>query len=154
VRLVVAALAAAALAPAAALGGLAPGDRAWIGRVDGFARDVRANVDLAASGGDDVPTARRALHDLSDLYATLVAYTYFGGCSETLRNLGAPSPRLAASERALEGACREFERASSLFSRAVRDDDAAALVAASRASLAAFEALSAVRARLDALRRS
>jgi hypothetical protein len=153
VRLVVAALAAAALAPAAALGGLAPGDRAWIGRVDGFARDVRANVDLAASGGDDVPTARRALHDLSDLYATLVAYTYFGGCERTLANEGAPSARLAGEERELEGACRGFERASALFSRAVRTDDAAALVAASRASVAAFATVSATRARLDALRR-
>jgi hypothetical protein len=49
------------------------------------------------------------------------------------------------------GACRSFERASSLFERAVRGDDASALVAASQASLGAFVPVAAVRTALERL---
>jgi hypothetical protein len=137
----------------AAPGRLTAGERRWVEAVDAFATDLRSNVELAANGGGDLASARRALHDDSDLYATLVAYTYFGGCTATLRNVGAPSPRLAPAARALGRACRAFEHASALYARAVRRADPQALVAASSASLEAYAEVAATRVGLDGLRR-
>src|SRR4051794_17756572 len=153
-RLALLALALTLAAPAAAAPGkLTTSERRWVAGVDAFGNDLLANVQLASNGGSDVVTARHALRDLSDLYATLVAYTYFDGCSTTLRNVGSPGRRLAPAARALERACRGFERASALYEQAVRRSDARALVAASHASLAAYAAFAATRADVDALGR-
>ena len=130
---------------------LTANEQRWVTAATAFTRDVEERVNLAAAGGSDLASARRGLHDTSRLYATLVAYTYFGSCSTILRNLGVPSPRLLAIAQTLARACRGFERASSLFAQAVRHDDAAALVAASQASLAAFAPVAAVRTALERL---
>jgi hypothetical protein len=147
-------LALAVAAPAsAAPGKLTTSERRWVADLDAFGNDLLANVQLASSGGSDVATARHALRDLSDLYATLVAYTYFDGCTTTLRNVGPPSVRLAPAARKLQGACRGFERAADLYEQAVRRSDARALVAASRASLTAYASFAATRAAIDGLAR-
>src|SRR6266511_930105 len=101
-RLALVFVACALAGPAGAVPGkLTAGEQRWVAGVDAFANDLLANVELASNGGSDVASARRALRDMSDLYATLVAYTYFDGCSTMLRNVGAPSPRLAPAARAL-----------------------------------------------------
>jgi hypothetical protein len=123
----------------------------WVVAGLAFTRDIEERVTLASAGGSNIASAQRALHDTSRLYAMLVAYTYFGSCSTILRNLGLPSPHLRVISFALVGACRSFERASSLFERAVRGDDASALVAASQASLGAFVPVAAVRTALERL---
>jgi hypothetical protein len=124
-----------------------------VGAAQAFTRDLEERVELASAGGSDQASAQRALHDTSRLYATLVAYTYFGRCSAILRNLGAPSPRLLPVDTMLARACGGFEYASSLFTLAVREDDRVALVAASRASLTAFAPVVAARTLLDRIAR-
>jgi hypothetical protein len=126
-------------------------EQRWVTAARAFARDVEQRVDLAAAGGSDLASARRALHDTSRLYATLVAYTYFASCSTTLRNLGPPSPRLLPIAQTLARACPSFEHASALYAAAVQHDDPGALVAASQASLAAFLRVVAARTALERL---
>src|SRR5262245_36504560 len=147
------ALSAAPLDAAAPPLRLSAGEEHWVRAAQAFTRDVEQRVQLAAAGGSDLASARRALHDTSRLYATLVAYTYLGSCSAILHNLGAPSARLLPVDMLLARACRGFEDASSLFSLAVRRDDARALMAASRASLAAFVPVVAARTLLDRVAR-
>jgi hypothetical protein len=111
-------------------------------------------VVLSANGGNDLASARRALHDESDLYAMLVAYTRFGGCTESLRNVGAPSARVRAVEKTLSLACRRLERASALFTLAVERSDAKLLLAATRTALTASPLLYRAQSKLDAARAS
>jgi hypothetical protein len=142
VLLTVTLLAAGVVVPARAAGHptrlLTADEQRWVTAARAFARDVEERVDLAAAGGSDLASARRALHDTSRLYATLVAYTYFASCSTILRKLGSPSPRLLAIAQPLARACRGFEHASALYAIAVQQNDPSALVAASQASLGAF----------------
>ena len=109
-------------------------DREWIDNtgvvIDQFERDLA----LAASGGDTVETARKALRDGSSLYTILVAYTDFGGCRHMVAAAGVPPARFVAAERALGSACALLEHAAVLFTRATTKHDAQALVAAGRAT--------------------
>jgi hypothetical protein len=126
----------------------------WIDNAERFTGSLRDNLSQSVSWGSDGASARAALHDESDLYALLVAYTLFGGCEETLRNVGTPSPRLLEVDRTLESACRRLERAAALFTLAVKSSDARSLVAATRTALLASPFLSRAQAELDAVRGS
>jgi hypothetical protein len=88
------------------------------------------NVDIAAAtiGGDTPRAAAKALADVSDLYALLVAYSDLGGC-RAMVNAAAPPPRVVA---ALEPACTHLQRAAALFARAAQGTHPEALVRAAR----------------------
>jgi hypothetical protein len=129
-------------------------ERQWIDNAAGLIADLGDGVVLSASGGNDIQSARRALHDESDLYAMVIAYTRFGGCRQTMLNLGAPNARLRSVEQALETACRRFERASALFTVAVERDDANVLLTATRTALKASPLLYRAEAELNAVRAS
>jgi hypothetical protein len=123
-------------------------DRVWLDSVSGFIENLDESVLLSTSGGDNLASARVALHNESDLYGMLVAYTMFAGCQETLLNLGAPAPRLGDVRKTLASACRRLERASALFTRAIKHSDPRVLLAATRTTLAAAPLLSRARVEL------
>jgi hypothetical protein len=127
-------------------------ERQWIDNASRLIDYLEGNVELSASGGANLRTARHALHDDSDLYAMVVAYSVFGGCEEALLNIGAPSGRVRGVERTLSDACGRFERAASLFTRAMKGSNAGALLAATRLALHASPILYRARAELDAIR--
>jgi len=127
-------------------------ERQWIDNASRLIDYLDQNVELSASGGANLRTARHALHDDSDLYAMVVAYSVFGGCDEALGNIGAPSGRVRGVEKTLSAACGRFERAASLFTRAMKGSNAGALLAATRIALHASPILYRARAELDAIR--
>lgn len=129
-------------------------ERQWMDNAAGLIADLGDGVVLSSSGGNDLPSARKALHDESDLYAMVIAYTRFGGCQKTMLNLGAPNAKLHNVERALGTACRRFERASNLFTVAMERSDPNVLLAATRTALEAAPLLYRAEAELNAVRGS
>ena len=130
----------------------ASGEREWIDNASGFVDGLVSSVELSANGGSNLASARRALRNDSDLYVILVAYTRFGGCQQTLANVGVPTPRVRKVERTLRLACAKLERAARLFTRAITDSDPRALVAANRLALAAEPILSRAKEQLADVR--
>jgi hypothetical protein len=127
-----------------------PTEREWVDSAVRFVDDLNAAVLLSAHGGSDLASARRALGDDSDLYAMLVAYNDFGGCRQTLvLSVGVPPARLRKVESTLAAACRRFERAAALFTRAVKRSDPAVLLAATRLALHAAPLLYDAKERLQ-----
>ena len=124
----------------------------WSSSVGGFIENLDENVLLSTSGGDTLAAARSALHDESDVYGMLVAYTAFGGCRQTLVNLGAPPASLRSVQSTLAAAGRRLERASALFARAVQRSDARALLEATRTTLKVAPLLSRARIELRSAR--
>src|SRR5438093_5206004 len=114
-----------------------PTEREWVDNAAGFIDGLANSLELSANGGSDLASARRALRDESDLYAMVVAYTRFGGCRETLFNIGVPVPRMRKVERTLRLACGRFERSAALFTRAITGSDPKALLAATQTALRA-----------------
>jgi hypothetical protein len=131
-----------------------PTEREWVDNAAGFIDNLGDTLALSANGGSDLASARRALRDESDLYALVVAYTRFGGCQETLLNLGVPARRMRKVENTLTLACRRLERSSALFTQAVTGSDASALLAATQTALRASPLLYRAKAELDAVRSS
>jgi hypothetical protein len=86
------------------------------------------DIATAGVGGMTPSAAAEALRNTSDLYALLVAYSDLGGCGQMVRSVAAP----ANVARAFAPACRHLERASTLFARATKRSDPAALVSATR----------------------
>lgn len=130
----------------------APTDRQWLANANGLVQQLRNDLVLSAAGGPDVPSARHALADDSDLYDLLIAYSDFGGCNQMVGNIGAASGRLVRVERTLTRACIPLERASRLFSVAASSNDPHALLSAGRIAQTAEALL--VRADLQLLTRS
>jgi len=139
-------------APRASRSASGAAERQWIDNAGRFIGNLSDNMLQSESLGSDAASARIALHNESDLYALLVAYTLFGGCEETLRNVGTPSARLREVDRTLESACRPLERAATLFTLAVKSSDPRPLLAATRTALLASPLLSRAQAELDAVR--
>jgi len=141
--LVVASLAGCGGAPAAQVSAAAA-DREWVANTSGVIDQLSNDVSVVASAGRSRQAARRALHDESDLFALLVAYTDFGGCNKMVAAAGGPPPRFRRVETALELACRHFSDAAELFTRAASETDAESLLRASRqvrlASAALYQA--------------
>jgi hypothetical protein len=116
-------------------------DREWVANATGVIDQLQTDVATATPAGSGLAGARRSLHDLSDLYGLLVAYTDFGGCTRMIGGIGTAPPRYALVVTRLERACRGFEDAAVLFTRAASGDDAHALLAASREVKAAASLL-------------
>jgi hypothetical protein len=141
----------AALAAAVLAGCGAPGhpgrpaagssDREWVQNATGVIDQLNGDVSSAALVRPGLAGARRSLRDLSQLYALLVAYTDFGGCSRMVGGMGDAPPRYARVVPRLDRACSSFEKAATLFTRAASAHDARALLAASRQVRAAASLL-------------
>jgi hypothetical protein len=124
-------------------------DEEWVANTGGVIDELERDVLLAGSGGDTMLAARHALHDQSNLYTILVAYTDFGGCNHMVFTAGTPAPRFALVERTLSTACTLLQHAAVLFTRAVTRHDARALLTATRTTLLASPLLLRAKAELD-----
>lgn len=138
--------------PSTVPGRLTAAERQWIDNAARFIDKLNEDVLLSANGGSDLASARRALHDESALYALVVAYTFFGGCGDTLHNLGTPTDRLRTAEQTMASACRRLERAAALFTRAATRSDPASLLAASQTALKTSPLIYRAKRQVDALR--
>jgi hypothetical protein len=109
----------------------------WRANARQVVEQLRVDIAAAAVGGTNRASARRALADVSDLYALLEAYSDLGGCRVMVAASGAPA-RVTAVFRP---ACAHLERAAALFSRAAQHGEPAALVRATRETAAAQPSL-------------
>jgi hypothetical protein len=126
-------------------------ERLWVDNAYRFIQLLEARLTLAAAGGSSLPAARKALSNTSDLYSTLVAYTYFGDCNPELASVGRPSARAAPAVRTLIAVCGRLERASNLFHLAVTRSEPKLLLRASRLDRAAAPLLYRASSELAAL---
>jgi hypothetical protein len=129
-------------------------DREWVANTKGVIDQLNEDVSVVAPAGNGLRAARRALHDESDLFALLVAYTDFGGCNQMVGAAGEAPPRYRRVASALELACRHFSDAGALFTRAASNTDAEALLRASRQVRLAAAALYRASLRFAAARSS
>jgi hypothetical protein len=117
------------------------GEQQWRANAAVIVRQLQVDLAAAQVAGSTVESAQEALHDESSLYGLLVSYSDFAGCREMVDGAG-PLPRNAVEvDRALVGGCRHLERASALFTQAVKENDGARLLAAQRESGRALPAL-------------
>jgi hypothetical protein len=100
----------------------------WRANAKSVVQQLRVDVSDTALGGTTRASASAALKDVSTLYALLVAYSDIDGCSKMVAATNAPE----RVTRKLARACLDLERASALFTRAMRSSDPAALAAATR----------------------
>jgi len=109
-------------------------ERQWRSNTVIIVRQLQADIAATQISGGTVDSARAALRDESSLYGLLVSYSDFAGCREIVAGAG-PSPRGAARvDSLLVAGCKHLERASALFTQAVRRNDGASLLAAGRES--------------------
>ncbi|HZT15054.1 MAG TPA: hypothetical protein VFA19_03830 [Gaiellaceae bacterium] len=143
----------AAVAVLAGCGGAASTrvDRQWLQNTTGLVAQLRSDEVLTANGTSSLAAARHALHDDSDLYVLLVAYSDFGGCPQMLANTGG-----ALADRSLaptlRSACDFLARSAALFTRSAGGDDPHTLLAAAREAQRAWPLLD--RAALELASRS
>jgi hypothetical protein len=156
-RTIAVAVAAAALAASSgarssppAVPASSPLERQWVDNAARFVEALEAQLVRSAAGGSNLPSARKALDNVSDMYTMLIAYTYFDDCSRSLSNVGVPSRRLAGVVRTLTSACGRLQHASALFGKAVTGENAGLLLEATRLSLATEPLLYRARIALDA----
>jgi hypothetical protein len=123
----------------------------WTANAAGVIDQLRADA-VASSDADSIASARTALHDDSRLYGLLVVYSDFGGCRHMVGAVGRPPLGFGGVEATLARACESLQRAADLFTRAASTSDPPALLAASRAVLAAAPLLE--RAELELQRAS
>jgi hypothetical protein len=117
------------------------GDRQWRSNASVIVQQLKVDLAATQATGATVESARRALDDESSLYGLLVSYSDFAGCRQMVDAAG-PLPRTAERvDRALAAGCRHLERASVLFTKAVKANDGAALLAAERESSRALPSL-------------
>jgi hypothetical protein len=100
----------------------------WRANATGVVQQLRVDISDTALGGTTRASAAAALKNLSTMYALLVAYSDIDGCSKMVAATNAPE-RVTGR---LAGACLNLERASALFTRAMRSSDPATLAAATR----------------------
>jgi hypothetical protein len=100
----------------------------WRSNAQQVVEQLRVDIATAAVAGTTRADAAKALRDLSDLYALLVAYSDLGGCREMVSAAAPPRTVVAA----LEPACTHLQRAAALFARAAQGTDPGALVRATR----------------------
>jgi hypothetical protein len=127
-------------------------ERAWLDNARRFVGTLDSDIALSVDGGANLATAKHALTDESDVYAMLVAYTFFGDCRPELTNVGTPGARERAVIRTLLAACGRLQRASTLFQEAMTRHSARALLAATRLTLGTAPSLARARDQLEALR--
>jgi hypothetical protein len=115
--------------------------REWSANVGIVVHQLRNDLAATQLAGVTPASARAALRNQSDMYALLVAYTDLAGCHSMVVAAGAATPATLRVDRLLASACRHAERASTLFTRAVRARSGVALLAAAREARSALPAL-------------
>lgn len=105
-----------------------PPPAVWRANARQVVEQLRVDIAAATVGGTTRAGAGRALEDVSDLYALLVAYSDLGGCRQMVAASGAP----ARITRLFRPACIHLERAAGLFARAAQQGEPAALARATR----------------------
>jgi hypothetical protein len=120
------------------------GEREWINGARLLIGGLEEALDSITNAGVGQPT----LESTSALYQALLGYTYLGGCGEVLRNLGEPSRRLRPVRDELATACGRLEHASTVFTRAVQENNAQLLADAAREALGTRGAIEHARAAL------
>jgi hypothetical protein len=126
--------------------------REWRSNVAIILRQLRQDIAATQIDGGTPAAARAALRDESSLYGLLVSYSDFAGCREMVAAAGTTPSSAAHVDRLLIAGCSHLERASGLFTRAVRRDDGASLLAAGRESGRALPPLVRASAALGASR--
>jgi len=129
-------------------------ERLWAANASRLIQLLESRIALTAAGGANVRSARAALSDTSDLYTTLVAYTFFSGCNTEIASVGRPSARAERVVATLISACARLEHASTLFHLAVTRKEPQLLVRATHLSATADPLLYRATAELVALRGS
>jgi hypothetical protein len=151
---VVAALAAAPGRASASMRSSGTPEGVWIDNAVILITQLDQDVLTSSTGGADLATANVVLDNPSDQIALLIANVDFGGCGESVRNLGEPTSRLRQVARELAAACTILERASTLFTRAATRSDPRPLLASARLSRRASLLLRSATGELEALRRA
>jgi hypothetical protein len=146
-RLFVLLLVATSLVGCGSTSKLSAGDKLWVADASAVIDQLRQDETLTTAGGDNVAAARRALHSTSDLYALLLAYADARGCHARVPKVSEATDRFLLVSRTLHSACSRLQRAAALFTRSIRSDDPAALVAASNLAQQAWPLID--RARLE-----
>ena len=126
-------------------------ERVWLDGAGRFVAELQSDLFLSASGGANLATARRAIHDQSDVYTMLVAYNLFGDCNRELADVGVPARQAGRVVTLIISACGRLERATRIFAAAMTHDDPAALLAATRVAAAAAPLLAEAQSGLAAL---
>jgi hypothetical protein len=104
----------------------APPPGPWRDNAARVLTQLHGDVTAAELGGTTPGAARSAIADTSTLYALLVAYTDLTACRQMLAGVDAPA-RVAD---VLVRPCGDLQRASGLFTEAMKDSDPAALAEA------------------------
>jgi hypothetical protein len=126
--------------------------REWTANVGIVIHQLRSDIAATQVAGVTPATARAALRNESDVYALLVAYTDLAGCHSMVVAAGASTPATRHVDRLLASACVHGERASTLFTRAIRSRSGLALLAGAREARRALPALIRAAAALDRVR--
>jgi hypothetical protein len=106
--------------------------REWRSNTSIVVRQLQADIAATQITGGTPAAARASLRDDSSLYGLLVSYSDFAGCSEMVASAGPTPPAAEHIVHSLVAGCRHLERASTLFTAAVKTDDGASLLAARR----------------------
>lgn len=106
--------------------------REWRSNTSIVVHQLQADIAETQITGGTPAAARASLRDDSSLYGLLVSYSDFAGCREMVASTGPTPPGASRIVRSLVEGCRHLERASTLFTAAVRNDDGASLLAARR----------------------
>ena len=113
---------------------VAVSERQWRANAVVIVRQLQADIAATQISGGTAASAGAALHDESSLYGLLISYSDFGGCREMVAAAGPQPPSAGQVERLLAAGCRHLERASRLFTLAVKRNDGSSLLAAGRES--------------------
>jgi hypothetical protein len=116
----------------------------------GLIGQLHDDLAVGQAEASSVPTARRTLHDASDLLATFVAFTDFGSCGQMVENTGHPTGKLLRVQATLRSACGVLERATRLFSDAEIHLNPYTLVAATQMTARVLPLLDRAQVELDA----
>lgn len=123
----------------------------WKANVAVVIRQLQADVATTQVAGGTPASAHAALHDQSDVYALLVAYTDLAGCHGMVLAAGTPTAATRRVDRLLASACSHTQRASDFFTRAIRSGSGPALLAGSQEARRALPSLIRAAAALEAV---
>src|SRR5690349_2122257 len=94
--------------------------REWRANTAIILRQLQSDIAATQIAGGTPAAAGVALQDESSLYGLLVSYSDFAGCREMVAGAGLVPRSGAPVARSLVAGCRHLERASALFTVAVK----------------------------------
>jgi hypothetical protein len=115
--------------------------REWVSNITVVIGQLQNDVVQTQLIGSTPAAAMAALRDESALYALLVAYSDLAGCRHIVASAGKPPRAAKRVDEPLVAACVHLERASALFTQAMRHKDGRPLAAATREARRALPSL-------------